>query len=83
MPILEKRRTFFKETMHFHYITYMATPQHKNRGHEIYNFGRPLPGHQNFILTLSVLCLGVESNIFKEKCHFEIHNMTTHLHKKS
>ena len=31
--------------MHIHYMTYMASPQHKNpcpRGHEIYNFGRPI-----------------------------------------
>ena len=37
-------KKIFKEIMHFHYITYMATPEHKNscpRGHEIYNFGRP------------------------------------------
>ena len=34
--------------MHFHSMTYMATPEHKNscpRGHEIYNFGRPFLGH--------------------------------------
>ena len=39
---MEKRRRFFKEIMHFHYMTYMDTPLHKNPclgGHEIYNFG--------------------------------------------
>ena len=33
----------FKEIMHFHNITYMATPLHKNPcpgGHKIYNFGK-------------------------------------------
>ena len=32
------REEDFKEKMHFHYVTYMATPQHKNpcsRGHDI------------------------------------------------
>ena len=40
----------------------MATPQDKNSypgGHEFYNFGRPfLLSHNNYTLTLSVLCLG-------------------------
>ena len=41
-------KKIFKEIMHFHYMTYMATPLHKNPcpgGHEIYNFGRPFLGH--------------------------------------
>ena len=49
-------------------MTYMASPQHKNpypRGHEIYNFGGPLLGNHNYILRLSVLCLGVEKKILK------------------
>ena len=63
--------------MHFHYMTYMATPSHKNPchgGHEIYNFGRPFLCYQNYILSLSDLCLGVEKKIFKEIMHF--HYMT-------
>ena len=38
---LGEEKTIFKEIMHFHYMTYMVTPQHKNPcpgGHEIYNF---------------------------------------------
>ena len=63
--------------MHFHYMTYMATPQHKNPcpgGDEIYKFGRPFLGYHNYILSLSVLCLGVEMKIFKGILHF--HYMT-------
>ena len=65
-------KKIFKEIMHFHYMTYMATPQHKNPcpgGHEIYNFGRPFLCHHNYILSLSDLCLGVEKTIFKEMMH--------------
>ena len=38
----------FIEIIHFHYMIYMAMPQHKNPcpgGHEIYNFGGPFLGH--------------------------------------
>ena len=62
---IEKK--IFKEIMHFHYMTYMATPKHKNpcpRGHEIYNFGRPFLGYHYNILGLSDLFLGVEKKIF-------------------
>ena len=31
------------------------------QNHEIWHFGRPFLGHHNYILRLSVLCLGVES----------------------
>ena len=75
MPEVEEK--IFKEVIHFHYMTYMATPQHKNactRNHEIYNFGRPFLGHHNYIHTLSVLCLGVENKTFKEI--MQIHHMT-------
>ena len=37
------QRKIFKEIMHYHYMTYMATPQHKTLWpgvHDIYNFGR-------------------------------------------
>ena len=50
----------------------MATPLHKNpcpRGHEIFNFVIPFHGHQNYILILSVLCLGVDT-IFEKIMHF-------------
>ena len=33
------------------------------------NFVRPLLGRHNYKLSLSVLCLGVEKNIFKEIMH--------------
>ena len=75
-----------KEIMHFHYITYMATPQHKNTcpgGHEIYNFGRHFLGHHNYKLTLSILCLGEERKILKEIMHFhDITYMAKPQHKK-
>ena len=51
-------KKIFEEIMHFHYMTYMATPQHKNpcpEGHEFYNLGRPFPGHHYYILSL--VCL--------------------------
>ena len=66
--------------MKFHYITYRDTPQYKNpcpRGHGIYNFGRLFLGHHNYILSLSVLCLEIEKNIFKVMTY-----MATPLHKK-
>ena len=49
----------------------MAMLQHKNpaRGHEIYNFGRPFLGHNNYTLSLSETCPGVE-NIFKKYVNF-------------
>ena len=59
--------------MYFHYITYMATPQHKNPwsgGHEIYNFGGPFLGHHYYTLSLSDLCLGVKNKNFKEIMYF-------------
>ena len=39
-----------------------------------YNFGRPFVGHHIYILSLSVLCLGVEKKKFKiyKKMHFII-----------
>ena len=58
-----------EEIKHFHYMTYIATPLHKNPspwGHEISNFGRPFHDHHYYILGLSDLRLGVEKNIFKE-----------------
>ena len=70
--VVEPSLPVFKEIMHFHSVTYMATPEHKNpcpRGHEIYNCGRAFLGHHYYILGLSDLCLGVEK-IFKEIMHF-------------
>ena len=55
--------------MHFHYMTYMATPSHKNPcpgGHESYNFGIPFLDHHDYTLHLSDLCLGEEKKIFKK-----------------
>ena len=45
-PRVEKK--IFKEIIHFHYMTYMAMPLHKNpcpRSNKIYNFDRPFLGH--------------------------------------
>ena len=70
-------KKILKEIMHFHYMTYMGTPKHKNPcpgGHEIYNFVRPFLVHHYYILSLFDLCLGVEKKIFKEIMYF--HNMT-------
>ena len=73
--------------MHFYYLTYIATPQHKNPcpgGHENYNFGRPFLGHHYYILCLSDLCLGVEKKIFKQimYSHYMTY-MATSQHKNS
>ena len=60
-------KKIFIGIMHFHYMTYIATHYHKNpcpRGHENYNFGKPLLGHHYFILSLFDLCLGVQKKIF-------------------
>ena len=78
-------KKILKEMMHFHYMTYLVTPLHKNpclRGHESYNFGRPFLDHHYYKLDMSDLCLGVEKKILKEMMHF--HYMTylvTPLHK--
>ena len=73
---LRVQKKIFKGIKYFYFITYMATPQHKNPcpgGHESYNFGRPFHGHHNNTLSLSDLCLGVEK-FLKEIMHF--HFMT-------
>ena len=65
-----------KGTMHFHYMSDIDTPLHKNPcigGYEIYNLDLPFLGHYYFILSLSDLFLRVEK-IFKEMMHF--HYMT-------
>ena len=65
------KKKMFKEILHFHYMTYMATPKHTNPclgGHE--NFGRPFLSHRYYTLSLSNLCLGVKNNIFKGIMHF-------------
>ena len=61
--------------MHFHSMTYMVRPLHKNPspgGHENYHFGRLFLGHNCFILSLSDLCLGIEKKILKEINFFTI-----------
>ena len=57
--------------MHFHYITYMTTHQHKSTRPECnnYNFGRPLITCLSLLYTLSQLVLSMlnsEEDIFKE-----------------
>ena len=67
--------------MHFHYTTYMATPEHKNpcpRGHEIYNFGRPFLGYHYYIFGLSDQCLRVEKKIFKQNNAFSLYDLYGH-----
>ena len=52
-------KKIFKEIMHFYYMTYMATPWHKNPcpwGHEIYNSGSPFFCHHYYTLSLSKPC---------------------------
>ena len=66
---LRVKKKNFKGIMHFQYMTYMATPQQKNPcpgGHEIFNFGRPIIGHNYYILGLSDQCLGLEKKLFKK-----------------
>ena len=50
-------RMIFKEIINFHYMTYVATPKHKNAcpgRHEIYTTGRPFlhHGHHYHVLSL-------------------------------
>ena len=69
------REEDLKKLMQFHYMTYTATPQHKNPCpgcHEVYNFGRPFLAPHYHILGLSDLCQEVEKEIFKEIMHFQI-----------
>ena len=52
---LEVEKKIFEEIMHFHYMTYMVRPQHKNPrpvGHEINNFSIHFLGHHYYILSL-------------------------------
>ena len=72
-PERKRRR---EEILHFHYMTYMVTPQHKNPysgGHEFYYLGRPFLVHHYYTLSLFDLYLG-EEKIFKEIMHF--HHVT-------
>ena len=82
---LGEEKKIFKEIMSFYYKTYMDTPLYKNPfpvGNEIYNFGRRFLRHHNYILSLSVLCLGVEKKIFQEIIYFHYMTyMATPLHK--
>ena len=69
-------QTILKQIMHFHFMTYIATPKHKNPalGYEIYIFDRPLLGHHYDKLGLFDLCQGVKKKIFTEIMH--VHYMT-------
>ena len=61
------KKKIWKEIMHFHYLTYMATPERKNPcpgGHEIYNIGRLFLGHHYYTLILSEPWPWVEKKIF-------------------
>ena len=45
-----------EEMMHFHLITYIAKPQHRNSwpgGHEIDDFGRPVLCNHYYTFSLS------------------------------
>ena len=60
--------------MHFHLMTEMAMPYHKNpcpRGHEIYNFGRPLLRHYfNYLVCL--IHAPEKRRVLKKECIFTI-----------
>ena len=61
-----------KGMMHFHHMTNMATPYHKNpypRCHTTYNFVRAFPGHHYYTVSLSALCPGVEKICEKKWPH--------------
>ena len=61
-------------------------PEHKNppKGHEIYNFSEPFLGHHNYLLSLSVLCPGIEKKLSKEIIHFHyITNLAVPQHKNA
>ena len=69
--------------MHFHYMTYMATSQHKNPclgGHEINNLGRPFLGH----ITIELFCLKHASKqrrrCFKKYINFTLFTPQLPLH---
>ena len=59
---------FLKEIVHFHYMTYIATPLHKNPCPRVIKF--LIFVDPTCILSLSVTRLGVEKKIFEEIMHF-------------
>ena len=62
-----------QKIIHIHYndlYGHPLTSEPQPRGHEIYNSGRPFPGHHYSILSLSDLCMGEEKMSFKEIMHF-------------
>ena len=66
---------------HFHYMTYIATPQFKTpcpASHEIYNFYRPFLGHYYYIVSLNDLWLGVEKKIFRKIMQFSQNDLYGH-----
>ena len=63
----------------FHYMAYMATQRTPAPwGHEFSNFNRPFLGHHNYILTLSVLCMGEEEKIFKKNYAISLYDLYGH-----
>ena len=58
---LGAEKKIFKEIMHFHYMTYKATPSIRTPAPGVMKFtifGRPFLGHHYYTLSLSDLCLG-------------------------
>ena len=47
-------------------------------GHEIYKVGRHFLGHHNYILSLYVLCLGIEKKFYKERKHVLLYDLYDH-----
>ena len=62
-----------KEKMHFHYMTYLATPKPCLKDDEIYNMLRPFLGHHYNTISLSEPCPGVERKIKKKRNTLIVH----------
>ena len=54
----------FKETMHFHYMAYMATPQHKNPVPDVMKF-TILVDLSFVIITISCICLNLCPGVYR------------------
>ena len=62
-------------------MNYMTKTYYKNpcpRGRKIDNFSWPFLGHDNYILALSDLYLGVEKKSFREKMQISLYELYGH-----
>ena len=67
--------SFIKEIMHFHRVTYMATPYHKNNcsgGHGIYNFSRSLLRHHTYIPICKCLIIARRTELLNKYINFKL-----------